>query len=167
MLLAILAILAIVAAIAVAVSRARTRAAPPSSREPTRPMRAARPPDESTHAGRPTVPPGTHGALCLAALLALGALGCSGATGANTLAGVRTTAVVAWPSLHRGARDLGLCQDEAPSWVTGVAPASAAPAPSSSAPPAPSSPPAPSPPAAVPPTAATPAAAPSAEQDGR
>ncbi len=160
---AIVALLVAIA-VAVAVSRARTRAAPPSSREPTRPMRAARSPDESTHAGRPTVPPGTHGALCLAALLSLG---CSGATGANAIAGVRATAVVAWPSLHRGARDLGLCQDEAPAWVTGLAPASAAPAPSSSAPPAPSSPPAPSPPAAVPPTAATPAAAPSAEQGGR
>ena len=58
-------------------------------------------------------------------LLPLLARGCGNATGAagglTALQAARTAAVVGWPTIHRGARELGVCNDVAPCWVTGGA----------------------------------------------
>lgn len=85
----------------------------------------------------------TSGLFGMLAALVLGT-GCRGTTGAagtlTALEAARTTAIVAWPSIHRGAEELGVCSDRAPCWVTGGAqpcagPSSGDPADAGSSPP--------------------------------
>jgi len=120
--------------------------------------------NEATAAGRAGVPTAVLGAL----VLALGA-GCgssSAAGGLTALQAARTTAIVTWPSIHRGAEELGVCSDLAPCWVTGGVQPCAGPTSGGSSPSqSPTAPPVA--PAAPPPTTSPPSPSQSASGDPR